>query len=416
MNCTTITENVASGAVEDGTMSINERMTVTCSDLDEFPSEEICKSPLIVDCMNLPHLGMYKDYYTVMGSSHKNGAFRNISCAADAAPTDGKYPIDTWGEEWYEGPRLSNSSCNNGTWMYIKPVNMAVQKPEHLTCFTKEQIRLLKMMIHYYKSTMASLNATKKIPFKWIDSSAVERMDKLVHAQTNAKRMWDDALNGEMASVDDFKTVIAALIENAMIHRGEEFNQTTCDDFQNHMLYQLKHAGPQRFANYVPPQNASLEFPGYPTHEDVDLEPVLPFKCSWAVQKSSIGWDFMNARPVMYYRNGCSCTVKWLGGCPFQIQMSPSYKFFGFDSMTEKQISPAMGAKINSLCWYWSTPTHPEWGYIWGVPYGTSFQAPAKNGTQLQHEWNDLRKKIEKDRKKKEKKDKEKKGKGKGKR
>lgn len=297
MNCTTITENVASGAVEDGTLSINERMTVTCSDLDEFPSEEVCKSPLIVDCMNLPHLGMYKDYYTVMGNSHKNGAFRNISCAADAAPTDGKYPIDTWGEEWYEGPRLSNSSCNNGTWMYIKPVNMAVQKPEHLTCFTKEQIRLLKMMIHYYKSTMASLNATKKIPFKWIDSSAVERMDKLVHAQTNAKRMWDDALNGEMASVDDFKTVIAALIENAMIHRGEEFNQTTCDDFQNHMLYQLKHAGPQKFANYVPPQNASLEFPGYPTHEDVDLEPVLPLKCSWAVQKSSIGWDFMNARP-----------------------------------------------------------------------------------------------------------------------
>lgn len=41
MNCTTITENVASGAVEDGTMSINERMTVTCSDLDEFPSEEV---------------------------------------------------------------------------------------------------------------------------------------------------------------------------------------------------------------------------------------------------------------------------------------------------------------------------------------------------------------------------------------
>jgi hypothetical protein len=63
---------------------------------------------------------------------------------------------------------------------------MAVQKPADLTCFTKEQIRLLKEMIHYYKWTMAALNETNKIPFKWIDTTATERMDKLTHAQKSA--------------------------------------------------------------------------------------------------------------------------------------------------------------------------------------------------------------------------------------
>merc|ERR1719379_298519 len=180
--------------------------------------------------MNLPHLGMRKDYYLVTGNSHDNGAFRNISCAEDAAPTDGKYPISTWGEEWYPGPRFTNASCNNGTWMYIKPVNMAIQKPADLTCFTKEQIKLLKEMIHYYKWTTKALNETNAHPFKWIDSSATLRMDQLLHAQKNAKRMWDEALDGNMASADDFKKVIAALIENSMIHPGEEFNQSTCED------------------------------------------------------------------------------------------------------------------------------------------------------------------------------------------
>lgn len=384
MNCTTL-----------------ESGNVTCKRLDEYP-EEGCEPPLIVDCMNVLHLGMVKDYYQVSGSSHKNGAFRNISCAEDAAPTSGQYPISTWGEDWYPGARYTNASCNNGTWMYVQPVNMAVQKPVDLTCFTKEQIKLLKQMIHYYKSTMKSLNETNKIPFKWIDSSATLRMDQLTHAQKNAKRMWDDALDGNMASADDFKKVIAALIENAMIHRGDTFNQSTCDDFQAHVLYQLENPGPGKFANYVPPMNISdpahPEY-GSPTHKDIKASKAVPLTCTFAVQKSSIGWDYMNAVPVMYYRNGCYCKSGWLGGCPFQIQYSPSYKFFGFDSMTEKVVSAS-----EHLCWYWSTPTHPEWGYIWNVPLGQTFHAPLKNGTDLQKEWNALRKKKIEERKKAEEK------------
>jgi len=385
MNCTTLT--------------IGRWINVTCQKMDDFP-EEGCQRPLIVDCMNVVHLGMRKDYYRVSGNSHKNGAFRNISCADDAAPTSNLYPISTWGEEWYEGPRFTNSSCNNGSWMYIKPVNMAIQKPVDLTCFTKEQIRLLKEMIHYYKWTMAALNETNKIPFKWIDSSATLRMDSLVHAQKNAKRMWDEALEGQMATVDDFKKVINALIEFSMIHRGEQFNQSTCDDFQAHMMYQLKNTGPGKFANYVPPKNVTEPGPpeyGTPTHKDVDIHRVIPFSCTVAVQKSSIGWDYMNAQPVMYYRSGCYCSSNWMGGCPFQIQMTPSYQNFGFDSMTEKIISGS-----EALCWYWSTPEHPEWGYLWNVDKGQTFQAPAQNGTQLQNEWNALRKKKIEERKKAE--------------
>lgn len=220
--------------------------------------------------------------------------------------------------------------------------------------------------------------------------------------------MWDEALEGTMATADDFKIVINALIENSMIHRGDTFNQSTCEDLQSHMLYALKNTGPGKFANYVPPQNISdPEHPeyGYPTSKDIQAERVIPFKCTFAVQKSSIGWDYMNAIPVMYYRNGCYCDSHWLGGCPFQIQHSPSYQFFGFDSMSEKTVTTAMGSsQPNSLCWYWSTPTHPEWGYLWNVPYGQTFSAPVKNGTDLQKEWNALRKKTIKDREEAEKK------------
>merc|ERR1719161_2734510 len=244
---------------------------------------------------------------------------------------------------------------------------------------------------------MKSLNETNKIPFKWIDSSANLRMDQLTHAQKWAKRYWDDALEGNMASADDFKKVIAALIENSMIHRGEQFNQSTCDDLSAHMLYQLKNPGPGKFANYIPPLNVSdpahPEY-GTPTAKDIAVEKAVSFKCSMAVQKSAIGWDYMNAKPVMYYRNGCYCDSKWLGGCPFQIQMSPSYQYFGFDSITQKEVSAT-----EHLCWYWSTPTHPEWGYLWNVPYGQAFQAPLQNGTELQKEWNALREKKIKERK-----------------
>jgi hypothetical protein len=206
---------------------------------------------------------------------------------------------------------------------------------------------------------------------------------------------------GNLATVDDFKKVIAALIENSMIHRGEEFNQSTCDDFSAHTLYQLHNTGPQKFANYVP----EIHIPdpdhplyGTPSAKDLDLEPVIPFKCTFAVQKSSIGWDYMNAIPVMYYRNGCYCESHQLhgmaGGCPFQIHDSPSYQFFGFSAATERVVTPS-----KALCWYWSTPTHPEWGYLWNVKHGYSYQAPLKNGTDLQNEWNDLRKKKIKERK-----------------
>merc|ERR1719456_1727282 len=332
---------------------------------------------------------MIKDYYKVWGSGHSHGTFRNITCQVDASPTDGKYDFMTWAKWWYKGPRFTNSTCVNGTWTFIKPVNMAVMKPERLTCFTDEQIQLLKDMMHYRNVTIEALDETEKIPFPWIDASANLRKDSLKFAQGHAWRMYQEALGGEMAVAGDFRKVIQAMKDNYIVHVGDQINQTACDDMANHFMWQLKNKGPGKWANYIPPPAAAG---GYPTHEDVKMEKVVPLKCTYTAHKTSLGWDFVNAGPIMYYRDGCMCESKWTGGCPFDLNLSPTYKEFGFDSLEKKIVSDGLGTpQPNALCWYWSAPTYPEDGYNWHVSGGTAYQAPEKDGTDRLEEYNALK-------------------------
>merc|ERR1719473_2186486 len=176
-----------------------------------------------------------------------------------------------------------------------------------------------------------------------------------------------------------------------MIPRGVPFSQETCQDLQKHWLWELPgNQGAKGAANYVPPAS-----PGYPTYEDVEMKPALSLNCMYTVQKTQIGYDYMTASPVMYYRDGCYCESRWINGCPFHLHLSPSYQYFGFDSMSERIISDGAGSySPNALCWYWSTPTHPEWGYLpgaAGTAAGVSYQGPERNDTDLRKAWNAAR-------------------------
>jgi len=365
---------------------------VTCVRIDEYP-EDICQRPLEKECPDLDNLGMVKDYYKVWGSGHAHGTFRNITCQDEASPTEKAYDVMTWAKWWYKGPRFTNSTCNNGTWTFIQPINMAVMKPERLTCFTNEQIQLLKDTIHYRNVTLKDLRATEKIPFPWIDASANLRKDSLKFAQGHAWRMYMEALEGNMATADDFRKVIQAMKDNYILHRGDTYNQSACDNMANHFMWQLKNKGPGKFANnkQIPPPSPEG---GYPTYKDVDLEKPVPLTCRYTAHKTSLGWDFVNAGPIMYYRDGCMCESKWTGGCPFDLNLAPTYKQFGFDSLEKKIVSDGLGTpQPNALCWYWSAPTYPENGYLgWDLPGGTAYQAPAKDGFDRLMEHNDKKK------------------------
>jgi len=340
---------------------------VRCRIIPEFP--ENCTQPLLLPCFDVPNLQMTPDYYHVEGNETQHGAFRNITCAAEGAPTSGEYEVGSWGTDWYPGPSFTNTTCQNGTWTKIAHVNMAVAKPANLTCFTLEQIRKLKEMLHYLNYTEGTLNETIARNYKWIDATAILRNDTLVHAQTNAKRLYKEAKAGNMASAEDFGKVIDAMIENNMEPRGVPFSQQSCTHVESQFLHELE----------VPPGG---RHPANTFGNQVVLKKPVRFKCHYTIQKTSTAWDYVNSKALFFYRDGCHCESDWTGGCPWQTAASPNYQVFGFSGMDQKIVTKALGSpQPNALCWYWSNPTHPEWGFL---PADTfSFQAPLLNGTDL---------------------------------
>jgi len=342
-----------------------------------------CIAPLVKGCPKMPNLGMAPGQYVVHGAGYDHAAARHITCAEEAAPTDARFPLETWGETSYAGPREANATCSNGTWTNHAYVDQVQRKPAHLNCFSREQIRLLKEMMHYLEWTEERLNATEAVAYKWIDVSANTRMAWLKLAQTNAHRLYKESLEGKMPPAADFIKVTKAMVENSMIPRGEPPSQELCQDFQNHVLWQLKKTGGGLGEpNYIPPLKD-----GYPLPTDVTLTQPVSFTCSYTAEKSAVGFDYVTRTPNLFYRDGCACESRWINFCPFRLELSPSYKYFGFDAMTEKAVSNAPGSHApNALCWYWSTPTHPEWGYLRN-PHGAAYQAPSANATALMHEW-----------------------------
>eukprot|EP00397_Hematodinium_sp_SG-2012_P013408 GEMP01013613.1.p1 GENE.GEMP01013613.1~~GEMP01013613.1.p1 ORF type:complete len:417 (+),score=91.53 GEMP01013613.1:51-1301(+) len=349
----------------------NATGNATCQIVPAFPADN-CTKPLLLDCMNLPNLGMVVDYYRIGGNGTAHGAIRTITCAEVSMPTSMDYEATTWGTDSYRGPNATTSMCNNGTWNNVTLVNMAVAKPQNLSCFTMEQINRLKEMLHYVNVTAITLNATAKVHFKWIDSTANMRNATLRHALLHSERLYKEALAGNMPSVNDFDIVIGAMRDNAMEPRGRPFSADTCGHLEQQFLYELK----------VPPGEHGPVNTLPDGITKVPLTKPVGLSCMYTLQKSSISWDYINSKPIFFYRDGCACQSDWIGGCPWRIEFAPNYKAFGFSSMDTKVVSTTVGSpQPNALCWYWSDPTHPERGFI-DHP-SITFQAPLKNGTDL---------------------------------
>merc|ERR550514_207019 len=117
-----------------------------------------------------------------------------------------------------------------------------------------------------------------------------------------------------------------------------------------------------------------IEPKGYPFKEDWVCNefmshslPSAKFDCHYTAQKSGVGYDLTTNSVDMYFREGCFCKINWQGGCPYNLHHWPTYLDFGFRDLEEKFVTnkdPPMKFTENYLCWYWSHPDMPFWGYL----------------------------------------------------
>jgi hypothetical protein len=372
-----------------------------------------CIPPRLERCKNPENSDIFPKerdiaLYAVDGShdeSIEHGLELRIVCSENATAVDHKYPLESWGQDWYPGVKSASVICNNGTIIRTSQTNETHPPghPEHrpaglipkdLRCELKEKVDLTQDLVSYLRWTEPKMVEANTRGYKWIDMDAILRK-KLLRDAMNVSAHYEAAaqVNGTLQTVANLKTAIKNLIEQRMVPRGEEYTQDTCKDLESHWLYQLENNDPFKKANYIgyanwaPPVN---ETSGYPTAKDLKLEKPIQFTCSYTVQKTAAGYDPYTGQPNYHYRDGCYCESKWTGGCPFQAQLRPSYQTFGFDALDIKEVSTSVGAATNALCWYFSKPAYPEFGYL-RTGEGYSFQAPQVNVTELKRDWIKLR-------------------------
>jgi len=273
----------------------------------------------------------------------------HVLCSAGNLPTRG-----------IEG----NITCNNGTWEGIRYIDQVVIKPQDLNCESEEKVKLLKEVMHYLDYTNKTLLDTESRGFPWEDTNAANRKGTLKLTQDSAVKVINDTTMDIWPEVDGLKYMIKSFLDNNMEPRGEPFTPQTCTNFANHTLYQYPDppaSGPA--AAYASSNVAPVRPDGRPAH----WIKAVDWSCTQAIQKTSTGWDYMNAKPVMFYRVGCMCESKLMLGCPMKY---PAFQHFGFAALEQK---PIEGSSISALCWYWSDPVHPEWGYLGNINAGPTY-------------------------------------------
>jgi len=338
-----------------------------------------------------------------------HGTEFHFMCNENATAVDPRYPLEAWGMDWYPGTRQVSAMCNNGTIQRVLPTNMTFFlghpmyrppgiAPDGLVCELKKKVKLTQDDVSYLRWSEPRMAEAEAKAYKWID------MDAILH-----KKLLKDAMNesshnemqartkGILRDIPDLERVIKALIDNRMIPRGEPMTQETCKDLEKHWLYQLENSDPFKkagnigYANYVPKPDQKL---GIPLAKHVKLENPIPLTCSYTVQKAAAGADPYTRQMNYHYRDGCFCESRWAGGCPYRAELRPNFQTFGFDTVETKIVSTAVGAPTNALCWYFTKPANPEWGYL-RTEHGYAYQAPLKNVTQLKRDWLKLKRKAQ---------------------
>jgi hypothetical protein len=169
--------------------------------------------------------------------------------------------------------------------------------------------------------TMFGVNTPGEMP--WVDSFAGLRRLTLLWALGEADKVLAETYGLPVEL--DLKNIVEELKRDRFEPRGVPFaTEWVCDDLGSHFL-----------------------------------KDSVSFKCGPAVQKSGNGFDIATRTASFFYREGCLCESFFTNACPFPLTSTQTYRDFGFVAMDQKVISPG-----HSMCWYWSSSSNPEWGYM----------------------------------------------------
>lgn len=395
------------------------RGNMSFSDIEPMNPYTDCIPPPLQRCSNPVEDGKFaRDHddegtefklYSLVGvdnnGSIKHGQEFEVVCGDDATPVDQRYPLEAWGQDWYPGTAKIRVLCNNGTILNTKPYaesgtygypdfKAAGLSPIGLRCAMKQKVTLTQDDVSYLRWTEPHFVTATSRGVKWIDTEAIQHRKLLMEAMNKSTNLESAArIHGELLEVASLKTIIQALIDNRMIPRGETLSKDTCKDLEKHWLYQLeisdpfKKAGNIGYSNWV--KKNTEDSPRFAA--DVPLMKPVGLKCDYSTQKTAAGYDPYTRQMNYRYRDGCFCESQWTGGCPFRAELQPNFKTFGFDAIETKGITTAVGAGTTALCWYFSKPQHPEWGYLRSEE-GKIYQAPGQNVTNLKTDYIALKK------------------------
>lgn len=312
-----------------------------------------CTPPILYGCPPLPFPPPQEagkpPLMQAAGWGTAHGTVREISCAAHAVPIDGRFPVDSWGEHWYEGNHSTTAVCNNGTWLRVNPF-VPILQPAQFACASREQLQLFRDMHHDADWTRKELIASEASGIgEWIDTAATERKAALRRAHAEEAALYSRMLAYSVPTTWEFKKCIGDLHSNIVgPPKGKKRDLKVCLEFGEYFpMHSL----------LISPSPAPVGVAGKSVAE-------IPFLCQYTIQKTPVGADPITSLPTYKYRDGCFCESKWPGLCPFRADQSPSYKEFGFDAVDERPVFSEPGAPpTGALCWYWSPQLHPEYGF-----------------------------------------------------
>jgi len=312
-----------------------------------FPIDGSCIPPPMQGCPPLPMtalsgsgLPLYVLTQPLVGHTFaQHGDAQLITCGQGTAAVDNNESPDSWGTAWFKGRSNITAVCNNGTWTHIEAFTTSL-KPKDWACADLNQMRLISELGSNLSWTKQQLSIADSGGFQWVDEVAVRRKTLLHAWQQYAQNLTDDVANLTMPPSADLEKTLKGLSENAMMPRGEARSQATCETMTGYF-------------DRTTPSLASRLY------------------CQYFIEKHPLKRDPISGNITYKFRDGCYCNAELEGGCPFRADLKPSYADFGFDSLEQREVKSGLpggdapsAPAYGSLCWYWSNPTHPEWGFL----------------------------------------------------
>jgi hypothetical protein len=233
-----------------------------------------------------------------------------------------------------KAPTYPYESCScTGSWIFAVATPEQMQVRKDIGFLMKWQRKRLNDTLHMFHLPTALDEYEvdgSPLPSTFKDSEAGTTVSDVMFYMGQAQIVMDDP--DGIIQIEYLQDIYDKIKENPVEPKGYPFaDDWVCGEFMSHMLDRSQ------------------------------------FRCSYTADKRKTGSDALTGADTFFFREGCFCRVNWQGGCPYDLHHWPTYLEFGFRDMDSKFVTgkgSPMKFTENYLCWYWSHPEEPWWGYL----------------------------------------------------